>query len=122
LIATRRFHVPSFVAAVVLVNVAVTAALLPDIVTTQDPVPEQAPDQPTKVEFADGVAKSVTVEPAANPALQVAPQAIPAGVDATLPLPVPARLAVKAGCTVTDTFGHGELAELVRSTAHTPKV
>ena len=41
------------------------------------PVPEQAPDQPTKMEPWPGVAVSVTVVPAANDAVHVNPQLMP---------------------------------------------
>ena len=41
------------------VNVAVTA-VVPVTVTVHEPVPEQAPDQPLKVEPEDGVAVRVT--------------------------------------------------------------
>jgi hypothetical protein len=49
----------------------------------------QAPLQPVKVEPASGRASSVTVVPLANVVAQVAPQLIPAGLEATMPLPVP---------------------------------
>ena len=62
-------------------NVAVTV-LFASIVTTQDPVPAQAPDQPLKVEPVAGVAVSVTMVPIAK--------LVPGGDDVTVPLPVPA--------------------------------
>jgi hypothetical protein len=84
------------------VNVAVTlrAAL---IVTTQFPVPEHAPLQPAKLLPALGVAASVTTVPAVKLLEQVPGQLIPAGPDATVPLPVPAVLteSVKLGGGVT---------------------
>jgi hypothetical protein len=82
-------------------NVALTvvAALM---VMVQTPVPEHPPpDQPEKKEPAAGNALSVTVVPCTNGALHVAPQAMPAGDDATVPLPV--LLTVKGNegdCTV----------------------
>src|SRR5580700_10451766 len=68
-------------------NVAVTlcAAL---IVTTQLPTPLQAPPQPLKVQPLAGVAVKVTGVPAANPAAHVDGQLMPAGLLATVPLPV----------------------------------
>src|SRR6266850_1600189 len=72
------------------VNVAVTdvAAVT---VTTQVPVPAQPPPlQPVNVEPAAGAAVSVTMVPVVNEAEQVAPQAMPAGVLVTVPLPAPA--------------------------------
>jgi hypothetical protein len=57
---------------------------------TQAPVPKHAgPFHPAKVEpaAADGV--SVTIVPSTNELLQVVPQEIPAGLETTLPVPVP---------------------------------
>ena len=72
-------------------NVAVTlrAAL---IVTTQLPVPVHAPLQPAKLLPEFDVAVSVTSVPARKVLEQVPGQSIPAGLDATAPLPVPAVL------------------------------
>ncbi len=73
----------------VAVNVAVTvvAAL---IVSTQVPVPVQPPPvQPPKVEPAVGAAVNVTLVPVLNDAAQVAPHAMPAGDEVTVPVPVP---------------------------------
>ena len=76
------------------VNVAVTeAAAL--IVTVQFPVPVHAPLQPVNVEVASGAAVNVTTVPASYDALQVAPQVIPAGLEVTVPLPVPLVVTVK---------------------------
>ena len=75
--------------------------------TTQVPVPTQAPDQPANVDPTSAAAVSVTVAPLPKLAEQVVPQLIPAGLDVTVPLPVPARdtVTVKARCVnvaVTD--------------------
>src|SRR6266850_7627230 len=71
-------------------KVAVTEAAAV-IVTTQVPVPVQPPPlQPVKVEPAAGAAVSVTIVPVVNDAEQVVPQAMPAGVLVTVPLPAPA--------------------------------
>jgi hypothetical protein len=59
----------------------------PVIETTHGPVPEQAPDHPVNTEPAAGVAVSVTDDPHEKLAEHVAPQLIPAGELATLPLP-----------------------------------
>src|SRR5437773_1471383 len=81
-------------------NVAVTevAAFR---VTMQVPVPEQPPPlQPVKVELASGVAVKVTAVPLANGAAHVAPQAMPAGLLATVPAPTPALVSVRVkDCT-----------------------
>jgi hypothetical protein len=53
-------------------------------------LPLQSPFQPVKVEPVAGVAVRVTVVPAANAALQVAPHVIPAALLVTVPVPVPA--------------------------------
>ena len=54
--------------------------------------PVQAPLQPVKLEPAAAAAVSVTLVPSVKSAWQVAPQAIPAGLLVTVPLPAPAAL------------------------------
>jgi hypothetical protein len=54
----------------------------------QVPVPVQAPLQPVKVKPLAGVALKATLVPPLKLALQVLPQAIPLGLEATVPLPV----------------------------------
>ena len=76
-------------------NVAATD-LAASMVTTQAVVPAQAPDQPANTEPEAGVAVSETTVPAAKGALQVAPQSSPAGAEATLPVPEPARVTSSA--------------------------
>jgi len=79
-----------------IVNVAVTLRAA-DIATVHVPVPEQpAPLQPVNVEPAVGDAESVTDRLESNDAEHVAPQLIPAGLDETVPEPVPALLTVSA--------------------------
>jgi hypothetical protein len=63
---------------------AVTDALAFIIKVLVSEVPEQAPDQPAKVELAFGAAVSVTVVPALK--------LDPVGLLATVPLPVPALI------------------------------
>ena len=89
--ATVPRPVPTFVTFKVFpgAKVAVTdlAAL---IVTVQTPVPEHAPDQPTNLEPAAGLAVSVTLAPYAKTCEQAEPHEMPLGLDETAPDPVPA--------------------------------
>ena len=69
----------------------------PLIVTVQVPVPLHPPPlQPAKVDAPLGVAVRVTTVPLVKPALQVAPQLMPAGLLVTVPVPVPLLVTVKA--------------------------
>jgi len=76
-------------------KVAVTARAA-DIDTVQAPVPVHAPLQPVNVEPLAAAADSVTDVPLAKFALQVDPQLTPAGVDVTVPVPVPAFVTLSA--------------------------
>jgi hypothetical protein len=58
------------------------------------PVPEQAPDQPANLERAEATAVSVTAVPCRKACAQLAPQLIPAGLELTVPVPLPAFLSV----------------------------
>jgi hypothetical protein len=69
--------------------VIVAAALT---VTLQAPVPVHAPDQPANTELGPAVGTNWTTEPAGKLAVQVVPQSMPTGFEATVPVPVPARL------------------------------
>lgn len=73
------------------VKVAVTDFLLL-IVSSQTPVPPQAPDQPLKVEPAAGVAVNVTDCPLAYLVVQTPGQEMPDPL--IVPDPVPARVTV----------------------------
>lgn len=79
------------------VAVTASAALM---VTLQVPVPEQAPLQPAKVDPVAGVAVRVTTVPLLKLALQVPGQVMPLGLLLTVPVPVPARVTLKAKVTV----------------------
>jgi hypothetical protein len=69
------------------------------MVTLHVPVPEQpAPLQPLKFDPPAALAVRVTTVPLLYGAAQVAPQLIPAGLDVTVPLPVPALLTVRLNC------------------------
>src|SRR5512136_2020216 len=60
------------------------------MVTVHVPVPlHPSPLQPAKSEFDAAVARSVTAAPEAKVELQMSPQLIPAGSEATVPLPSP---------------------------------
>jgi hypothetical protein len=60
------------------------------IVTVHPPVPlHPPPDQPVKKPPALGVATRLTASPALKLALQVVPQSMPAGLEVTVPVPVP---------------------------------
>jgi hypothetical protein len=72
----------------VAVNDAVTVRIV-DIVTVQVPTPVHAPPQPAKRDPESAVAVSVTEVPEAYVAAQESPQLMPAGSEATKPLPVP---------------------------------
>src|SRR5262245_26963318 len=60
------------------------------IVTLHPPVPEHAPLQPAKVEPPAGVAVRLTTVPELKASVQSTPQAMPGGLDVTVPPPVPA--------------------------------
>src|SRR5687768_16293516 len=69
-------------------KVAVTD-LVASMVTMQAPVPVHATLQPVKAEPALCKGVSVTGVPGAKPAVQVAPQVMPAGAEVTVPVPAP---------------------------------
>jgi hypothetical protein len=84
------------------VKVAVTLSTA-FIVTVQVPVAgHPAPLQPENIEPFAGVAVSVTCDPDAKLALQMAPQVIPEGLLVTVPEPVPTSVIVsrKLGISV----------------------
>jgi hypothetical protein len=58
-------------------------------------VPEQAPDHPEKTEPFAGVAVSMTFAPVAYAWEHVEPQLMPAGVELTVPDPLPMVATVK---------------------------
>jgi hypothetical protein len=76
-------------------NVAVTVRTAL-IVTLHAPVPVHAPPQPVKYEPPAGTAPSVTTAPELKFAAQVAPQAMPAGEEVTVPVPAPALETARA--------------------------
>ena len=77
------------------VKVAVTE-VLPVTLTTQVPVPEQPPpDHPEKTEPPLAEAVSVTLVPELYDSEQSAPQLMPAGLEVTVPEPVPDLVTVR---------------------------
>ena len=88
-------RVRGYVVEVPRVKVAVT--LLPASTTrVQPPVPVQAPLQPVKVEPEAGVALRAMLVPEVKEALQLPPQSTPLGLEATVPVPVPALVTATA--------------------------
>jgi hypothetical protein len=75
-------------------NEAVTV-IFDESVTVQEPVPEQAPDQPENVEPEDGVAVRVTAVPLFTVIEQVVPQLMDPPEEATVPEPVPDFVTVR---------------------------
>jgi hypothetical protein len=69
-------------------KVAATDVALPTL-TVHAPVPEQAPDQPAKLEFAAAAAERVMLVPWAKFAVQDCPQLMPAGLLVITPVPGP---------------------------------
>lgn len=57
--------------------------------TVQEEVPEQSPAQPVNTDVESGVAVRVTDTPELKSKAHVVPQLIPAGLDVTVPDPVP---------------------------------
>ena len=81
-------------------KVAVTVA--PSL-TVHVPVPPHAPPlHPPKVDPFAAAAVSVTLVPKANDAEQVVPQLMPAGVEVTVPEPVPAFFTVSPNGNASD--------------------
>src|ERR1700681_4437136 len=90
------------------------------LMVTEHVAPDAAshPAQPVRTEPEDGVAVRVTVVPLAYGAEQVAPQLIPAGLELTLPLPVPCGITVSVGSwptvsVVVPLFPNGSVTVMV---------
>jgi hypothetical protein len=92
--ATVSAKVPGATGAAVKVALMLVVAL---IVTVQFTVAAHPPpDQPANVEPLAGVGINVTAVPALNVAVHVEPQLMPAGLDATVPVPVPPSVTFSA--------------------------
>src|SRR4051794_23622951 len=79
-------------------KVAVTA-LSASSVTEHAPLPVHAPDQPANAEPESGTADSATVVPLHHWNAHVVPQAIPPGLELTVPEPIPALAMLSVRCT-----------------------
>jgi hypothetical protein len=90
LLVTVPLPLPALLIVSVKVGVNVAMQLTATDMITLPSLQSASPVQPAKADPADGDAVSVTVLPALNDALQVAPQLIPAGLLVTVPLPLPA--------------------------------
>ncbi len=73
------------------VNVATTSMGADTGNEQTGPDPHEGPLQPVNVDAESAVAVRVTVDPAANAAVQVVPQSRRTGVDVMVPSPVPWR-------------------------------
>ena len=94
---------------VMAVKVAVTE-VLPVTVTLQVPVPEQPPPlQPEKTEPAPAEAVSVTLVPELYDSEQSAPQLMPAGLEVTVPEPVPDLVTERVYTTAAQTLPFQEV-------------
>jgi len=89
--------------------------LAASIETMHVPVPAQAPDQPANVEPEDGVAVRNTSVPEGYPSAQSPPQAMPAGMDATVPLPAPLFVTESAYVTATKAAATSRGPDIVTS-------
>src|SRR5437588_6523264 len=83
-LATAAAPIPNSVA-----KLAATLVFAFSVTVQLGAIPLHAPLQPAKPQPASRVAVSVTWPPGAKPALQVAPQSIPAGELVTLPPGLP---------------------------------
>src|SRR4051812_29422604 len=82
------------------VNVAVTLLAM-SIVTVHGPVPVHAPLQPANVEPVDAAGGGIRAVLSWTGRVHAGPRAMPAGVDVTEPLPVPARVTASGNvCSV----------------------
>lgn len=75
-------------------KVAVTLCAWLSVTVQLNAVAEHAPPQLLKVEPMPGVAVSVTEVPSAKSAAQVAPQSMPEGEEAMVPVPLPSVLTI----------------------------
>ena len=80
-----------------MLKVALACSLAVSVSTQVDENPLQAPPHPAKPELVPGVSVRVTEVPELKLALHVGGQFIPAGLLATVPVPLPARVTVNVG-------------------------
>src|SRR5262245_26130410 len=97
-------------ACAVLLNVAVTLAAAESVKTHVVTVPAQTPPvQPANVLPFAGVAVSVMLVPAWKAVLHTVPQLMPAGLEVTVPAPVPFRDTSTCGRITCSEIGMPEL-------------
>src|ERR1043165_9600647 len=105
--AGDELTVPLPVPALLTVRISLTTVRAKDAVTEvaafsatwQVPVPAQAPPHPENADPRAAVAVRVTTVPGVKLVLQAAPQLTPAGLDTSVPAPVPARVTVRVAVT-----------------------
>jgi hypothetical protein len=83
------------------VNVAVTDLAWVRLTVQVLAVPEQAPDQPPKVELLEAVAVSVTLVPVVMLAVQVPAEQVEEPTGATVPEPLPEMFTDKVCVVIT---------------------
>src|SRR5260221_4792044 len=113
-------RVEIFARCAVVSNAAVTLVAA-SIVTRHAPIPLHAPLQPANADPSAGAANSATEAAGEKFSVQVAPQLIPAGLEVTLPLPVPdfvTDIAYTVGVTLTEAEAAPVPAALVALTLH----
>src|SRR5258706_3159 len=113
-------RVEIFARCAVVSNAAVTL-FAASIVTRHAPIPLHAPLQPANADPSAAAANSPTAAAGAEFTVQVAPQSIPAGLEVTVPLPVPdfvTDIAYTVGVTLTEAEAAPVPAALVALTLH----
>ena len=91
-------------------------------VTVHEPMPEHPPPlQPENMHPVCGAVVSLTAVPPVKEAVQVGPQLIPAGVEVTVPSPVPVLLTVRLGAVELKVAATAVTAVMVTVQAPVPE-